>query len=221
MADYYNSRSNDGVNNDSNNSCSGDGCVPPTLVERQRLILIWVLVINAGMFVVEASAGWVAHSSALMADSLDMLGDSLVYSFSLFAISRGPRWAARSALLKGGIMALFGLFVLGEVIHKLLWPVVPMAQTIGIIGVLALLANLICLLLLTRHRSDDINMHSVWLCSRNDIIANVGVLVAAAGVALTHHGWPDIVIGIVIAALFLHSAIQVVNRSIRQLRITK
>lgn len=200
-----------------NSGCGGDSCAPPALVERQRRILIWVLLINAGMFMVEASAGWIAHSSALLADSLDMLGDSLVYSFSLFAISRGPRWAARSALLKGGIMAAFGLFVLGEVVHKLIWPVVPVAETIGIIGVLALLANLICLLLLTRHRSDDINMHSVWLCSRNDIIANVGVLAAGAGVALTHSGWPDIAIGLLIAVLFLRSASQVLLRAMKQL----
>jgi len=201
-------------------ACCDDSCSTRALQGRQRNILIWVLLINAGMFVVEASAGWVAHSSALLADSLDMLGDSLVYSFSLFAISRGPRWTARSALLKGGIMAIFGLFVLGEVIHKLLWPVVPVAETIGVIGVLALLANLACLLLLTRHRSDDINMHSVWLCSRNDIIANAGVLAAGAGVALTHHGWPDITIGLLIATLFLRSATQVIGRALRQLQET-
>jgi Co/Zn/Cd efflux system component len=198
-------------------ACCDDSCSTSALQGRQRRVLYWVLAINAGMFIVEASAGWIAHSSALLADSLDMLGDSLVYSFSLFAISRGPRWAARSALLKGGIMALFGLFVLGEVIHKLLWPVVPVAETIGLIGVLALLANLTCLLLLTRHRSDDINMNSVWLCSRNDIIANAGVLTAAAGVALTHQGWPDIVIGLLIATLFLRSAAQVIGRARTQL----
>ena len=202
-----------------NDSC-GDSCVPTGLAERQRRILIWVLLINVTMFVVEASAGWLANSSALLADSLDMLGDSIAYSFSLFVIARGPRWTAISALLKGTIMALFGLFVLGEVITKLVWPVLPVAETIGVIGVLALLANLTCLLLLTRHRSDDINMHSVWLCSRNDIIANTGVLLAAGGVALTGQGWPDIVIGLIIAILFLRSAFQVFKRSIRQLQET-
>jgi Co/Zn/Cd efflux system component len=179
-----------------------------------------VLAINAVMFVVEASAGWIAQSSALLADSLDMLGDTLVYGFSLYVISRGPRWIATSALLKGLIMAAFGLFVLGEVIHKLIWPVVPVAQTIGIIGALALLANLTSLLLLTRHRSDDINMQSVWLCSRNDIIANAGVLAAGAGVALTQHGWPDIAIGLVIATMFLRSAVEVIGGATRQLRET-
>jgi Co/Zn/Cd efflux system component len=115
-------------------------------------------------------------------------------------------------------MAIFGLFVLGEVVYKLLWPVVPVAQTIGVIGALALGANLVCLLLLTRHRSDDINMQSVWLCSRNDIIANVSVLVAAAGVALTGRGWPDVVVGLAVALLFLRSAAQVLSGAVRQWR---
>ena len=197
--------------------CNDKSCTPPSLEGRQRKVLYWVLAINAGMFVVEATAGWIAQSSALLADSLDMLGDALVYSFSLYVISRGPRWIATSALLKGIIMAAFGLFVLGEVIHKLLWPVVPVAQTIGIVGALALLANVVSLILLTRHRSDDINMRSVWLCSRNDIIANVGVLAAGAGVALTQQGWPDIAIGLVIASLFLRSAVEVIGSARRQL----
>lgn len=168
------------------------------------------------MFAVEASAGWLVNSSALLADSLDMLGDSIAYGFSLYAINRGARWTAISALLKGLLMAAFGLFVLGGVIYKLLWPVVPHAETISTIGALALLANLTCLLLLWRHRSDDINMHSVWLCSRNDIIANVGVIVAGFGVAFTHSGWPDIVVGLLIAGLFLRSAAQVLRRAYQQ-----
>ena len=200
--------------------CNDDSCTSATLAGRQRRVLVWVLLINATMFVVEASAGWIANSSALLADSLDMLGDSIAYGFSLYVLNRGPRWTAISALLKGGLMALFGLFVLGEVISKFIWPVVPVAETIGIIGVLALCANLTCLLLLWRHRSDDINMHSVWLCSRNDIIANVGVLAAAAGVALTQQGWPDIAIGLVIASLFLRSAMQVLGRAFKQLQET-
>lgn len=200
--------------------CNDDSCTSAVLAGRQRRVLVWVLLINAAMFVVEASAGWVANSSALLADSLDMLGDSIAYGFSLYVINRGSRWTAISAFLKGGLMALFGLFVLGEVISKLIWPVVPIAETIGIIGVLALIANLICLLLLWRHRSDDINMQSVWLCSRNDIIANTGVLFAATGVALTQSGWPDIAIGLVIAGLFLRSAIQVLGRAFKQLQET-
>ena len=122
------------------------------------------------------------------------------------------------SLLKGLIMAAFGLFVLGEVIYKLIFPVLPQAETISAVGALALLANLVCLLLLWRHRSDDINMHSVWLCSRNDIIANTGVIAAGFAVALTHSGWPDIAIGLLIAGLFLRSATQVLLRARAQLK---
>ena len=197
-------------------ACCDDNCSSAALQGRQRRVLYWVLTINAAMFFVEATAGWVAHSSALLADSLDMLGDTIAYSVSLYVINRGPRWTAFSAMVKGILMAVFGLFVLSEVITKLLWPVIPVAETIGIIGVLALLANLTCLKLLTHHRGDDINMHSVWLCSRNDIIANTGVLAAAAGVAITQSGWPDIAIGLVIASLFLRSAIEVIIRARRQ-----
>lgn len=204
------------MSSDSNDHCSGS-CAPTANSARQRRVLLAVLIINLSMFVVEASAGWLANSSALLADSLDMLGDSIAYGFSLYVINRGARWTAISALIKGGLMALFGLFVLSEVISKIIWPVVPVAETIGIIGFLALIANLTCLMLLARHRSDDINMHSVWLCSRNDIIANLGVLVAAVGVAITQNGWPDIVVGLLIASLFLRSAAQVLRRAHQQL----
>jgi Co/Zn/Cd efflux system component len=170
------------------------------------------------MFVIEAGVGLIAHSTALLADSLDMLGDSLVYGFSLYVLNRGQRWQAKAALLKGSIMAAFGLFVLGDVIYKVLHPVLPAAETIGIIGVMALLANLLCLGLLWRHRSDDINMHSVWLCSRNDIIANVSVLVAAVGVWLAKSGLPDILVGVMIASVFLRSAVYVITGAVGDLR---
>lgn len=198
--------------------CNNKTCTSTKLESQQRKVLYWLLTINASMFVVEASAGWLANSSALLADSLDMLGDAIAYSFSLYVVGRSARWIALSALVKGLIMAAFGLFVLGEVIYKLLWPVLPQAETISTIGALALFANLICLLLLWRHRSDNINMHSVWLCSRNDIIANTGVIAAGFGVALTQSGWPDIAIGLLIASLFLRSAAQVLLRARQQLK---
>lgn len=161
-----------------------------------------------------------AHSTALLADSLDMLGDSLVYGFSLYVLNRSARWQAVSALLKALIMAGFGFFVLGEAVYKIIFPVFPVAEAIGGIGVLALLANSLCLYLLWSHRSDDINMHSVWLCSRNDIIANLSVLVAAAGVWISDSGLPDIIIGVLIAVIFLRSAVHVVTRAIGELRST-
>jgi len=186
--------------------CTESACALEKLQAKQSKTLKAVLAINVGMFFVEIVAGLAAASTALLGDSLDMLGDALVYGFSLYVVSRSDAWKAVSALIKGGIMALFGLFVLGHAIDKFLSPVTPQFETIALIGLLALVANAICLVLLSRHRAEDVNMRSVWLCSRNDIIANVSVLIAALGVWLTSSGWPDLVVGVGIAALFLRSA---------------
>ena len=144
-----------------------------------------VLAINAILFLVEFGAGLLAASTSLMADSLDSLGDALVYAASLYVLSRKDRWRSGAAMLKGLIMLGFGIAVTIALIGKILSPVVPAAPLIGGFGLFALACNTICLYLLTRHRSDDLNMESVWLCSRNDIVANIGVLLAGAGVALT------------------------------------
>jgi len=189
--------------------CSAAGCEVEKLRAGQSRMLKAVLAINAVMFVVEISAGLLAGSTALLADSLDMLGDALVYGFSLYVVARNDAWKAGSAFIKGAIMAAFGLFVLGQAVVKILHPELPRYEIIGAIGLLALAANSASFALLWRHRSDDVNMRSVWLCSRNDIIANVAVLMAGAGVWLFHSQWPDVIVGLAIAALFLHSAIQV------------
>jgi Co/Zn/Cd efflux system component len=185
---------------------------------RHGIVLRAVLAINAILFVVEAAAGLLANSAALLADSLDMLGDSLVYGFSLYVLWRGAAWKARAAILKGAIMAVFGMGVLAEVIYKTLSGIVPSAETMGIIGALVLLGNGICFLLLYTHRSDDLNMRSTWLCSRNDIIANLSVLLAAIGVKLFNASWPDVLVGAAIAILFLRSAYTVVSESFAELR---
>ena len=186
------------------------------LKESQSSMLKWVLAINASMFVVEMTTGWLAHSTALLADSLDMLGDALVYGFSLYVLQREQKWLAISAIIKGLIMLCFGLFVLSEAVYKILHPTIPVAELIGGIGILALLANLLSLYLLWKHRSDDINMRSVWLCSRNDVIANTGVIIAAIGVALLQSHWPDVLIGLIIAGLFLHTSYHVLHEALRQ-----
>ena len=188
---------------------------------RHKNILVVILLINAVLFLVEGAAGLLAHSTALLADSLDMLGDSLVYAFSLYVLSRSIEWKAKAALLKGIIMALFGIGVLAEVVYKISTAAVPTAETMGIIGALVLLGNGFCFLLLFRHRSDDLNMRSTWLCSRNDIIANLSVLVAAIGVKAFDASWPDIVVGVAIAALFLKSAFTVLRESFLELRILR
>jgi Co/Zn/Cd efflux system component len=188
------------------------------LRDEHKKILTIVLVINAVLFIVEATAGLLAHSTALLADSLDMFGDSLVYGFSLYVLWRSAEWKARAAVFKGVVMALFGVGVLVEVVFAVMAGVVPVAETIGLIGLLVLLGNGVCFLLLYRHRSDDLNMRSTWLCSRNDIMANAAVLVAAAGVKILHSAWPDIVVGGAIAALFLKTAFAVLQESFAELR---
>lgn len=198
--------------------CNDKACEIDALRTRQSSTLKIVLVINAVMFVVEIVAGLLGNSVSLVADSLDMLGDALVYAFSLYVVARSPAMKAKAALLKGALMAAFGLFVLGQVIYRIVFPQLPVFEAIGAIGLLALAANSTCFLLLWRHRADDINMSSVWLCSRNDIIANVSVLLAALGVWLTHSGWPDILVGLALAVLFLRSALFVLREAIKELR---
>jgi cation diffusion facilitator family transporter len=198
--------------------CEDKSCEITTMRENHARVLWIVLVINAVMFMVEGWAGLLAHSTSLLADALDMLGDALVYGFSLFVLARSARWQAGAALIKGGFMLVFGLGVLGEALFKVFHPVMPDVGTMGLIGGLALTANLVCFYLLYSHRGDNLNMSSTWLCSRNDLIANVGVLLAAGGSYLLVSRWPDILVGGSIAALFLSSAFGVLHRSILAMR---
>jgi Co/Zn/Cd efflux system component len=188
-------------------------CAIHPVHERQRRVLHVVLWINAAMFVGELGAGLVAHSTALIADSVDMLGDAIVYGFSLYVVGRGPQWQARGALLKGGIMVAFGIGVLAEVASKLARGLTPDASIMSTVALVALAANAFVLAFLSQHRTDDINMRSAWLCSRNDVIANAGVIVAGSGVALTGSAWPDIGVGLAIAALFLLSAAAIIRQA--------
>ena len=184
---------------------------------RQARVLVTVMAVNFSMFCVEFGAGLLAGSTALLADSLDMLGDSLVYGFSLFVLHRSLVWRARAALVKGGIMAAFGVGVLLEVAFSLRTGVPPIAPAMAAVGALALLANAFCFSLLWRHRADDINLRSTWLCSRNDLIANAAVLVAAVLVVWSGSRWPDLIVGTGIAALFLRTAASVLRESLSEL----
>ena len=186
--------------------CEGksDGLV--VLREKQARVLWIVLGVNAVLFVAEFVVGWAARSTALLADSLDMLGDALVYAFTLWVLHRGPRWRARAALSKGLVQAAFGILVLGQAAWKLGGGVDVDASAMGVMGLVALAGNSWCFYLLWNHRSDDLNMRSTWLCSRNDLIANSAVLGAAALVVVSGSGWPDVIVGVAIAALFLRTA---------------
>jgi Co/Zn/Cd efflux system component len=201
--------------------CEDKSCALEQMRQQQGATLRTVLALNAVMFLVELTAGLLAGSVSLLADSLDMLGDALVYGFSLWVVGRGLLWKARAATAKAAVMGLFGLFVAAEVLYKLLVPHVPGYEAMGVIGFLALAVNSACFTLLWRHRGEDINMRSVWLCSRNDLYANTAVLFAAVAVWQTGSAWPDLLVGAGICALFLHSAWGVAAEARREMRTAR
>ena len=188
------------------------------LCERQRRVLWMVLAINAVLFVAEFTVGWWARSTALLADSLDMLGDAAVYGFSLWVLHRGSRWRARAALSKGIMQLAFGLLVLGQAAWQLSTGSPPVAGAMGVMGIVALAGNTWAFYLLWSHRSDDLNMRSTWLCSRNDLVANTAVLGAATMVWWLDSIWPDVIVGVGIAALFLRTAVDVIGDARVELR---
>ena len=196
-----------------NNSCSIDA-----LRERQRGTLQIVLVINAVMFLVILGAALYGKSTALLADSLDNLGDALTYGLSLYAVSRGASAKAKVALFKGVLIFLAACAVLGHIIYKLFVPSAPIFEVMGAFSLLGLAANSVCLYLLWRHRHEDVNMSSVWECSRNDIASNLSVFVAAGAVWFTGSGWPDIVVAIGLVWLLLRSAVRVITSAMVELR---
>ncbi len=176
-----------------------------------------MLVINAVMFLVIVVAALYGNSTALLADSLDNLGDALTYGLSLYAVSRGTAAKAKVALFKGGLIFLAALAVAVQIVYKLFVPSVPLFEVMGAFSLLGLAANSICLFLLWRHRHEDVNMSSVWECSRNDIASNLSVFVAAGAVWITGSGWPDIVVALGLVWLLMRSAIRVISSAWVQL----
>lgn len=176
-----------------------------------RRVLWLALIINATMFVVEIVAGFIGGSVSLQADALDFFADAANYGISLLVLGAGMRLRAQTAMAKGLVMGVFGLWVMGLSVYHMVIGQVPSAITMGSVGILALLANLASAWMLFRYRDGDSNMRSVWLCSRNDAIANIAVLIAAAGVWTTAAGWPDVVVGALIAGLGISSAVQIVR----------
>ena len=185
---------------------------------RRRL---WaVIAINASMFAVEMGAGVLAGSQALQADALDFFGDTLTYGLGLAVIGLPLRVRATAALVKGVALALMGLWVFGSAIWHTLVLGLPRAEVMGLIGALALAANLTSVLILLKYKDGDANVRSVWLCSRNDAIGNVAVMLAAAGVWSTGTGWPDVIVAAALAALFLQSATKILRQAIDERRLT-
>lgn len=199
-------------------SCCDDNCAIDALQNRQRGTLRIVLGINGVMFLVIMVAALYGKSAALLADSLDNLGDALTYGLSLFAVSRGAAVKAKVALFKGGLIFLAACVVVGQIAYKLFVPSVPVFEVMGAFSLLGLAANSLCLYLLWRHRHEDVNMSSVWECSRNDIASNLAVFVAAGAVWLTNSGWPDILIAIGLVWLLMRSSIRVISSAVAELR---
>jgi len=182
---------------------------------------LWaVIAINAVMFVVEMGAGWLAASQALKADALDFLGDTLTYGLSMAVIGASLRVRASAALIKGLSLLAMGLWVFGSTIYSVFVLGVPQAQIMGAIGFLALAANVASVLLLVKYKDGDANVRSVWLCSRNDAIGNIAVMVAALGVWGTATGWPDVIVAALMAGLFTWSATQILSQGLREWRST-
>jgi len=187
--------------------------------QRQRKTLLAVLGINAVMFLVILGAALYGKSTALLADSLDNLGDAITYGLSFYAVSRGKKTKAKVALLKGMLIFFAASAVLIQLISKIFVPTLPLFEVMGVFSILGLMANGLCLYLLWRHRHEDINMSSVWECSRNDIVSNSSVFLAAGAVWLTASKWPDILVASALVWFLLRSAVRVIVGAWTALRV--
>ncbi|RUO58998.1 cation transporter [Pseudidiomarina insulisalsae] len=181
----------------------------------QRKLLWTVLILNAAMFFVEFIAGWIAESSGLIADSLDMLADALVYSVSLYTVGKTLRHKANAALLNGSLQLLLGSLVVFDVIKRILFGSDPNADIMLSVAFLALVVNVICFAMLYRFRNGDINIRASWICSRNDMLLNAGVIFSALLVSSQNAAWPDLLIALLIAGIVLVSALGIVRNALQ------
>ena len=192
-----------------NSECSSAKHITP----KYRKILWVALIINASMFFVEVLSGIHAESVSLMADAIDFFGDAMNYGISLAVLSMSLAWRARTALLKGLTMGSFGLLILATAVWSTMHGETPKAYTMGLIAFIALLANVSVALMLYAYRDGDANMQSVWLCSRNDAIGNMAVMLAALGVWGSNSAWPDLVVAVMMASLGVSAAMQVIKKA--------
>jgi cation diffusion facilitator family transporter len=176
----------------------------------QKTILYWLLAINFVMFFIEGGFGWYAHSTALMADSLDMLADAIVYGIGLYAVSRSPKHKAQAALLSGYFQAGLGCVILVDIVRRIVFGHEPVSLFMMGVGSIALVANVICLLLIQKHRHGEVHMRASWIFSANDVIANTGVIISGLIVWYFDTRWPDIIIGAIIACIILRGARKIV-----------
>ena len=199
-------------------ACCGNKEEQLQKIPKSQIRVLWtVLLINLVMFFVELSAGLIGDSLALISDSFDMLGDAIAYGSTLYVVNLGIAAKARSAELKAWIILFSALSILVASVYRTVFIAIPEANTMLGIAAFALAANLVCLSLLFKFRKTDINMESVWLCSRNDIIANTSVLIAAGLVKATNTPWPDLIVGIALAGFFTKSALYIFSQARREM----
>jgi Co/Zn/Cd efflux system component len=201
-------------------SCCDHDCQSAETGGRYRQILWVALGLNATMFLIEIVASVIAGSVSLRADALDFLGDAANYAVALAVVGLALHWRARAALLKGSVMGMFGLWLAGSTIYSAVTATVPKGEIMGAIGLLALVVNLGVAGLLYRYRTADSQALSVWLCTRNDCIANVAVMLAGAGVWAAATAWPDIAVAAIIVGLGLSSAVRITRQALREMRST-
>jgi len=188
---------------------SGCDCHIEITNKEQSRVLIVLLAINATMFVIEIGIGWWAQSAALIADALDMLGDSMVYAIGLYAVGRSMRAKVHAAYLNGSMQVILGLLVLIDIIRRFIYGSEPVSELMMGIGMLALVANVTCLVLIAKHRHGDINMRASWICSQNDVIANIGVILAGFLVLVTQSNLPDLIIGLIVVVFILYGGLRI------------
>lgn len=197
--------------------CENKSCAIEAIKAKQSKTLKVVLLINVLLFCLTAYYGYIADSTGLLSESLDDFGDAVTYALSLYVVYKSDQMKARVAFIKGCLILLGAVFVIFKVGQHILDSTVPVFETMGLVGLVALLLNLTCLFLLTRHREEDINMSSVWECSRNDIFNNLSIILAAILVWITNLGWADTAVGLVLAMLLIKSSYKVLYASYREL----
>ena len=197
--------------------CENKSCAVEALKVNQSKTLKIVLVINLLLFLIVFTSGWISQSTGLMSESLDDLGDAITYALSLFVIYKSNQAKAKVALFKGLLILTGALFVLFQVVQHILNQSVPVFEIMSILGFIALFGNAACLFLLTKHKDQDINMSSVWECSRNDIRNNVAVIIASGLVWYTNNGWADTLVGLVLSIFLLKSSYRVITSAIKEI----
>jgi len=191
--------------------CEDKACAIEAMKAKQSKTLKIVLLINTFLFLLTAYYGFTAHSTGLLSESLDDFGDAVTYALSLYVVYKSDQMKAKVAFIKGCLILLGAVFVLVKVVQHSIDNAVPVFEAMGIVALIALLLNVTCLILLTKHRDQDINMSSVWECSRNDIFNNASIILAAVLVGITNLGWADIAVGLVLSLLLIKSSVKVLK----------